>query len=123
MDNIRFNFEELGVWKKAIHFAKSVIAETEEIFNVRKHFRLTEQLEAASTSVASNIAEGAGRFSRKEFINFLYIARGSLFESLTILTIFERNNWMTENRYNDLRLKANEINRMLSGLINSIKSR
>jgi four helix bundle protein len=56
----------------------------------RKHYRLIEQLEAASTSVAMNIAEGKGRPTTKEFIQFLYIARGSWFEVITLLVILGR---------------------------------
>ncbi|MFA6349990.1 MAG: four helix bundle protein [Candidatus Omnitrophota bacterium] len=121
MKEVKFNFEDLSVWKKSIIFAKGIIDVVDDISSDRKHFRLIEQIEAASTSVASNIAEGAGRFSRKEFINFLYIARGSLCETLTLLAIFEQNAWVKKDRYQDLRLQASEISRMISGLINSLR--
>ncbi|MFA5100106.1 MAG: four helix bundle protein [Candidatus Omnitrophota bacterium] len=51
----------------------------------RKHYRLIENLEASCTSIAFNIAEGKGRFSKKEFIQFLYVARGSLYETVSQL--------------------------------------
>jgi four helix bundle protein len=121
MEEIKFNFEDLSVWKKAIVFAKEVIILTDRISTERKHFRLIEQIESSSASVASNIAEGAGRFSRKEFINFLYIARGSLFEALTLLVIFEQNMWVRKDECQNLRLHAREISRMISGLIISLK--
>lgn len=60
-----------------------VISLVDGIQTDRKHFRLMEQLEASSTSIALNIAEGKGRYSKKEFIQFLYIARGSLYETVT----------------------------------------
>jgi four helix bundle protein len=91
MNKVRFSFEGLEVWQKAVEFAKAVIETAEGIKTDKKHFRLIEQLEAASSSVALNIAEGKGRYSQKEFIQFLYIARGSLYETITMLTIFERN--------------------------------
>ena len=69
-----FNFEDLEVWKKSVAFAKAVIDLTSSIETDRKHYRLIEQLESASTSIALNIAEGKGRYSKKEFIQFLYIA-------------------------------------------------
>ena len=78
MKEIRFSFEDLEVWQKAIEFASKVIGIAENTQTDRKHFRLIEQLESASTSIALNIAEGKGRYSKKEFIQFLYIARGSL---------------------------------------------
>jgi four helix bundle protein len=83
-----FSFEDLKVWQKAVEFAEGVIQLVDKLETPRKHFRLIEQLEAASTSVAMNIAEGKGRQTTKEFIQFLYIARGSLFEVITLLVIF-----------------------------------
>jgi len=70
-------FEDLEVWCKAVEFAKGVIELAESVETDRKHFRLIEQLEASSTSIALNIAEGKGRYSKKEFVQFLYIARNS----------------------------------------------
>ncbi|NOR26653.1 MAG: four helix bundle protein [Desulforhopalus sp.] len=63
-----FKFEELKVWQKAVIFAENVIKIIDEIDTPRKHFRLVEQLESASTSVAMNIAEGKGRQTTKEFL-------------------------------------------------------
>ena len=121
METIRFNFENLNIWKKAIVFSKEVIALTDNLITERKHFRVIEQLVAASVSIPANIAEGTGRFSRKEFINFLYIARGSLYETVTLLTICHQNAWIQQADFKRLELQASEINRMISGLINSIK--
>jgi len=67
-----------------------------------------------------NIAEGKGRNSKKEFVHFLYIARGSLYETLTLLEIFKIRGWLPENTYVDLENKSNEIAKMLKGLINSL---
>lgn len=119
---VRFSFEDLEVWQKAVEFARIVIDTTEKIDTKRKHFRLIEQLEAASTSVALNIAEGKGRYSKKEYIQFLYIARGSLYETITLLIIFHKNNWIDDKRLNEIKNFADEIGKMLSGLINSIRN-
>jgi len=67
-----------------------------------------------------NIAEGKGRASKKEFIQFLYIARGSIYETLTLLEIFLRQDWITQDIYIELETASIEIIRMLKGLINSI---
>ena len=91
MKNVRFSFEDLDVWQKAVEFARIVIDLSERINTDRKHFRLIEQLESAATSVALNIAEGKGRYSKKEYIQFLYVARGSLYETITLLIIFNKN--------------------------------
>jgi four helix bundle protein len=118
---MKFGFEDLKVWKKAVEFAKLVINITEKIDTPRRHFRLIENVEAASTSVASNVAEGKGRYSKKEFIQFLYISRGSLYETITQLIIFHEKNWISEEQLNQVKDMADEINKMLSSLIVSIK--
>jgi four helix bundle protein len=121
IDTFRFGFEELGVWQKAVEFAGEVIRLVQGIEAGRKHYKLIEQLEAASTSVALNIAEGKGRYSKKEFAQFLYIARGSLYETVTLLVIFQRNNWITAEQLNGLKQFADQISKMLSSLISSVK--
>ena len=119
---IKFGFEDLEVWQKAVEFSNRVINLVENIETNRRHFRLIEQLEASSTSIALNIAEGKGRYSQKEFIQFLYIARGSLYETITLLIIFHKNKWIDDNQLEELKAFGNEISKMLSSLIKSIKS-
>ena len=116
-----FSFENLDVWQKAIEFANEVISVVDKLNTDRKHFRLIEQLESAVTSIAMNIAEGKGRFSKKEFMQFLYIARGSLFETITLMEIFNKRDWINNAQYSSLRNGGDEIGKMLSSLINSIK--
>jgi four helix bundle protein len=82
---------------------------------------MIEQLEAACTSVALNISEGKGRYSKKEFKQYLYIARGSLYETVTMLQIFIKLNWIEKDKHIRLYNEAQEINKMLSGLINSLQ--
>ena len=100
----------------------NVINTVEEIESNRNHFRLLEQIEACSTSIAMNIAEGKGRFSKKEFKQYLYISRGSLYETMTLLEIFRQKKWITKSKYDSLEQEAIEIAAMIKGLINSIKS-
>jgi len=116
-----FNFEKLDVWTKAVAFADKILDLVENIETDRKHYRLFEQIESAATSVSMNIAEGKGRFSKKEFVHFLYISRGSLFESVTLLTIFEKRNWITTDCLEKLKEDAVLIGKMLNSLINKIK--
>jgi four helix bundle protein len=119
-DNI-FSFQELKVWQKAVQFAEKVIRTIDDLKAPRKHYRLIEQLESASTSVAMNIAEGKGRQSTKEFIQFLYIARGSLFETITLLILLEKIGCLeTENMVELLKL-AEEIAKMINTLIKSMR--
>ena len=118
---IRFPFEELKVWQRAVDFANAVIQLLERVDTARKHFRLIEQLEAAATSIALNIAEGKGRYSKKEFIQFLYIARGSLYETVTLLTIFRKNEWIKAEEFEEIKSFAGEIGKMLPSMIYSIR--
>jgi four helix bundle protein len=119
--NIKFAFEDLEVWKKAVEFSVRVIQLIEKIDTGRKHYRLIEQLEACSSSIAMNIAEGKGRNSRKEFVQFLYIARGSLFEAITVLIIFNRNKWINDAELGEMKALGDEIGKMISSLINAVK--
>ena len=118
----RFSFEDLEVWKRAVLFAEMVILSSEQWKTAGKHFRLLEQVESTSASVAMNIAEGKGRFSKKEFVYYLHIARGSLFEVVTLLTIVAKLEWIDDNDFEKLRNEAEIIGKMLSSLINSIKN-
>ena len=99
---MKFAHENLEVWKRAVDFAVLVIDVVEEIDTGRKHYRLVEQIEACSTSISMNIAEGKGRNSKKEYIQFCYIARGSLYETITLLEIFRRKKWITNSAYSKL---------------------
>jgi four helix bundle protein len=115
-----FAFENLKVYQRALDFSVNIIEVIDEIDTPRKHYRLIEQLESSCTSVALNISEGKGRYSKKEFKQFLYIARGSLYETVTMLQIFKRMNWLSESNYDKLYSESQEINKMLSGLIKSL---
>ena len=86
-----------------------------------RHMRLFGQLEAAVVSIAMNLAEGKGRFSKKEFIQYCYIARGSLYESMTLLELFKKNLWIDQVTFDSLKSEGLEIAAMIKGLINSLK--
>jgi len=113
-------YKDLQVWQKSMELANQVIQLIDGLDTPRKHYRLLEQLESAVTSVPMNIAEGKGRESKKEFIHFLYIARGSIYETLTLLEIFQRQGWLDQVRYMRLESSAIEIIKMLKGLIKAI---
>jgi four helix bundle protein len=123
MNECKFSFEELVVWQKAVEFATKVMQLTENIETDRRHYRIIENCESAAISVASNIAEGNGRYSTKEYIHFLYIARGSLYESVTQLMIFHNRAWISDNDLQDIKRLATEIGKMLSGLVHAHKKK
>ena len=117
-----FAFEDLLVWKKAIDFAEVVIKTVDQFKAPRKHYRIIEQLESAAISVSSNIVEGKGRYSKKEFIHYLYIARGSLFETVSLLILIRQLAWIGEDKLLELKLSGEEIAKMLNSLIKSIRA-
>ena len=103
---MKFGYEDLKVWQKAVEFAVDIIEMLEKLDLPRKHYRLVEQLEDSSTSIASNIAEGKGRNSKKEYVQFLYVSRGSLYETMTRLEIFYRKKWLKEVKYSEYKNEA-----------------
>ena len=118
---MNFGYEDLEAGKKAVDFAVQVIETVERISTDRKHYRLLEQIESCSTSVSMNLAEGKGRYSKKEFIHYCYIARGSLYETMTLLVIFQRIKWISVSEYSELESNGKEIAAMIMGLIKSLK--
>jgi four helix bundle protein len=118
---MNFNFKELNVWQKSLQFASDVIEITENLNTNKNHYRLIEQIEASSASIAQNIAEGKGRYSKKEFKQYLYFSRGSLYETVTVLNLFHLRNWITKDQLDKLENDAVEIGKMINGLINNIE--
>lgn len=116
------SYKDLLVWQKSLEFASAIIDLSENLNTPRNHYRLIEQIEAASTSVAMNIAEGKGRHSTKEFSHFLMVARGSLYETMTLLEIFKLRNWITSESFSALEGQANEIGKMINALNKSLYS-
>lgn len=102
VESTRSAYRDLVVWQRGMEFANAVIDLTEKLETERRHYRLVEQLEAAATSIPMNIAEGKGRFSRKEFIRFLFVARGSLYETMTLLDIFKLRHWISIENFDSL---------------------
>ncbi|OGP69911.1 MAG: hypothetical protein A2169_09780 [Deltaproteobacteria bacterium RBG_13_47_9] len=118
----RFPFEKLEVWHLAVDFADYVLNILDS-FPPNKYSRVVGQMEAAVSSIPQNIAEGKGRQYKKEFIQYLYIAEGSLFEVLTLSEILKRRRLIGEKESIEIRERAEIIDRKLHGLINSLRSR
>ena len=115
-----FRFEKLDVWRKAIDFADRVYAVTRAL-PAEERFGLAGQMRRASVSISSNIAEGSGRSSDKDFGRFLEIAYGSLMEVVSQTRIAYHQSFLQEQESEDLYNKAEELARMLSGLRASLK--
>lgn len=111
---------ELTVWQKSVDFVINVYELTKK-FPKSEMYGLTNQMRRSSISISANIAEGAARKSSKEFLQFLAIARGSLSEIDTHLEIAGRLGYVFSKQMEDLDFKLTELDRMLSGLMNSIR--
>ena len=115
-----FPFEKLDVYQLAVDLAEYVLELLEKLPQ-NKHIRLISQMEAAATSPAQNIAEGKGRQYKKEFIQFLHIAQGSVYEVVTLNEIFRRRKLFLEENASKVRRRCEQIDRKLNGLINSLR--
>ncbi len=89
--------------------------------NFKKEFSLTDQLKRCVVSIPSNISEGFERDTKKEFIRFLYIAKGSCFEFKTQITICKNLNLIAEYEYKELFSEADKILKQLGSFIKYLK--
>ena len=113
------DYKKLDVWKKSVDFVKrgyDLISN----FPDSEKFGLTSQMRRSAVSIPSNIAEGVGRDSGKEFTHFLTISQGSCFELETQIIIAQRLGFLDEET--DTLYKLNEIGKMIRSLRNSIRS-
>ncbi len=105
----------LVVWQKAMILVTEMYRATRD-FPKDEIYGLTSQLRRAAVSVPSNLAEGHGRNSRKEFHHFVGQARGSLTEAETQLEIASNLDYLSKNEALELLSRSSEIGRMLNGL-------
>ena len=104
-------------WKKADDLAVAVYAATKACFPPEERYALRAQLRSASVSVASNIAEGAGRETLADFRRFLFQARGSLMEVENLIHLSRRLGYLREEEQEGLEAQRAEVGRVLSSLI------
>ncbi|MBN1632766.1 MAG: four helix bundle protein [Ignavibacteria bacterium] len=114
-------FEDLLVWGRAHKLVLELYDMIKKFPNEEK-YRITEQLLRAAISIPTNIAEGFGRYSRKEFIQFLIISRGSAAEVKYLLVLSKDLKYINMELYNKFNSELDEIGKMINGLINSIRS-
>ena len=116
------NFRDLEVWQQAMELVTLVYQRT-QVFPKEETYGLTNQLHRAAVSVPSNIAEGQGRRSTKEFLNHLSMARGSLLEVQTQIEIATRLSYLDQTTSEVLLNQAVRVNLLLNGLIRSLEAR
>lgn len=116
------NYKELKVWQKAYELCLDVYQITKH-FPKEEQYGLTAQMRRSAVSIPSNIAEGYGRKSRKEYIQLLYVAYGSTCELETQLSISKDLEYInTENAVN-VQQGIGDVERMLQALIKSLESK
>ena len=118
MEENLVGYRRLLVWKEAHELALMVYKVTRN-FPKDELFGLTSQLRRAAVSVAANIAEGQARSSRKEFLQFLFIANGSLVETVYYFDLVRDLGYITKKECADLQEKRRVVGNLLHGLIRS----
>jgi four helix bundle protein len=113
------HYRQLIAWQKAMDLVKLIYDLTDDFPN-EERYGLASQIRRAAVSIASNIAEGQGRNSTKEFINHLSIAYGSLMEIETQTLVAEMRSYSTVEKRNQAMEKAGEVGRLINGLSNSL---
>jgi four helix bundle protein len=116
-----FMFKKLEVYQKAVSLADSIAALTQSF--TRGYGFLADQLNRAALSVATNIAEGNGRFTKPDRKHFFTIARGSIQECVPLLEVARRRGLIDESKHQALRGDLETIAKMLSGLIKGLDKR
>ncbi len=116
------NFKELEVWQKAVKLATETYRLTESLPRAEQ-FGLTIQARRAAASVPANIAEGWGRGSTREYIQFLLIARGSLMELETHLIIARQLNYLVQEELASVQKQIEEVGKMLNALVLALRAR
>ncbi|HEY4477302.1 MAG TPA: four helix bundle protein [Candidatus Paceibacterota bacterium] len=112
-----FDFEKLEVYKKSKVLNKEVIDFLRMTKDIDPYIR--DQLKRASTSIVINIAEGSGKFSKADKRKFYIIARGSVYESVSLLELIFEDTIIDKECFDSFYHKHEELSKMLLGLIRS----
>lgn len=113
-------FQGLRVWQEARQLARAVYELTDG-FPSREQYGLSAQLRRSAVSIMSNIAEGQGRYTRRDFANFLYMARGSLMEVQSCITLAHDLGFVDKQRYQMTTSRCHDVGMMLNGLISAMQ--
>ena len=114
------SFKELKVWQRSMILATEIYRNT-STFPKEEIYGITSQIRRSSVSIPSNVVEGFGRNSKNEFIRFLRISMGSLFELRTQIELSPNLGFLSEEVFEYLSEITLEIEKMLKGLIKSLK--
>ena len=115
------DYQELKVWQKAVDLTTEIY-ELVKLLPTEEQYALSDQMRRAVVSVPSNIAEGRGRGTNKEFVRYLLMSRGSLWELSTQLVICEKLQYLKQDQMHDARQLIVEISKMINALAKSFSN-
>jgi four helix bundle protein len=116
-----FRFENLDIWKKSIEISEKLFDIADDLER-KKLYKFAEQLRGAVLSIPNNIAEGSGSNSKREFIQFLNIAKRSCFENANMMILFEKRGYVKATIKQAVLREIEDLCRMISGFIKSLQS-
>jgi four helix bundle protein len=116
------NYRELNVWQKAYGLCLEIYKVTRD-FPKEERYGLTSQIRRAGVSIPSNIAEGYGRKTTREYIQSLYIAYGSNCELETQILLSNDLGYVKDGKIEELQQKIGDVERMLKGVIKSLENK
>jgi four helix bundle protein len=115
------SYKDLELWRKSMDLCTSAYRITSS-FPAEEKFGLKSQVHHSAVSIPSNIAEGWGRSSRKEYIQFLYIARGSCYELETQMTLAYELRFIDQIARDEIQSRIESVSMMLNKLISRLKA-
>jgi four helix bundle protein len=116
------SFEDLPVWQDARKFTNKIYSLT-KTFPREENYGLSSQITRATVSIMSNIAEGFDRYSVKEFINFLIIARGSISEAQSDLYIALDLKYINQEEFQETYKQSKNLGKQINGLIKYLRTK
>ena len=117
---VKFRFQDLKIWQLAIQIANELFDIADEL-EKKRLYRFADQLRGAGMSMSNNIAEGSGSSSKKEFIQFLNIARRSTFENANILILLQMRDLINEKSLQNLLDDLDRLCRQITNFQKTLK--
>jgi len=117
---VKFRFQDLKIWHSAIEIANELFDIADDLAR-RRLYRWAEQIRGSGMLMSNNIAEGSGSSSKKDFSNFLNIARRSTFENANALILLEMRKLISQDQCNELLTKLDVLCRQITSFQKSLK--
>lgn len=117
----KFRFMDLEIWQDAIELAEKLFDLADRLES-RRLYRFAEQLRGSGLSMSNNIAEGSGSNSKREFSNFLNIARRSTFENANVILVFEKRGLIKAEEVTDLLKRLDHLCRKITSFQRSLNA-